>query len=243
MKLLLLFLLSTSLFAQNQKADLKVGETFYYDVTFGSILRGKTVIKYFGKTMYDSTDHIFITYDTRFIGNIYSLHADIYATEDFSPVRIETRIRRPGKLSKGLELFFRDKNMAIFSQVTEGEYEIDTILREHPIQDVTTLPFYLMGVDLEIGSTLDLSLPQGELKLTAVKIEEVVIGEENFSTIRIESEPPGIKIWLNRKNKIPIKVYIAQSKIKMRLNRIEIDESIAVKNMNEKEKVENNEKD
>lgn len=237
-KLILLLLLPFSIFAEDRKRELKVGEMLHYDVTYGTFLKGKTVIRFYGKTIYDSTELFHITYDTKFFANIFNSHINIYATEDLFPVRIETEIKRTGKLSKGLELFYRNKNMAIFSQVIEGKEEVDTILREHPIQDITTLPFYLMGINFDLEDTLKVSLPQGELKLTCAKIEEIMIDEDllnTYSTYLIKSEPKGIKIWLNRgKNKLPIKIHIEQSKIKMLLKKIEIDKSIKVKIKEEK---------
>ncbi len=233
-----LLILSFSIFAESRKAELRVGETLHYDITFGPFLKGKTVIRFYGKTIYDSTELFYMTYDTKFFASIFKSHIDIYATEDFFPVRIETEIKRIGKLSKGLELFYRNKNMAIFSQIIEGKEEVDTILREHPIQDITTLPFYLMGINFDPGDTLQVSLPQGELKLARAKIEEIVIDEDFFntySTYLIKSEPKGFKVWLNRgKNRLPIKIHIEQSKIKMLLKKIEIDKSIKVKIKEEK---------
>lgn len=233
-----LLILSFSIFAESRKAELRVGETLHYDITFGPFLKGKTVIRFYGKTIYDSTDLFYMTYDTKFFASIFKSHIDIYATEDFFPVRIETEIKRIGKLSKGLELFYRNKNMAIFSQIIEGKEEVDTILREHPIQDITTLPFYLMGINFNPGDTLQVSLPQGELKLARAKIEEIVIDEDFFntySTYLIKSEPKGFKVWLNRgKNRLPIKIHIEQSKIKMLLKKVEIDKSIKVKIKEEK---------
>ena len=232
-----LLFLPLLLFSQNQSNQIRVGETLYYDVTFGRFLKGKSIIKFHGKTTYDSKELFYITYDTKFVGNIYNLHADIYANDEFFPVCIKTKIRRPGKLSEGLELFYHDRKMAIFSQIIEGKEEVDTIFRKYPIQDITTLPFYLSRINFVLGDSLKISLPQSELKLRCEKIEEIEVDEENnYSTFLIKSEPKGFKMWLNRgKNRVPIKVYIEQSKIKMLLRKIEIDKSILEKHLDEKE--------
>ena len=235
--LLPLLFLPLLLFSQNQPNQIKVGETLYYDVTFGSFLKGKSIIKFHGKTIYDSKELFYITYDTEFVGNIYNLHADIYANDEFFPVCIKTKIRRPGKLSEGLELFYHDRKMAIFSQIIEGKEEVDTIFRKYPIQDITTLPFYLSRINFVLGDSLKISLPQSELKLRCEKIEEIVVDEENnYSTFLIKSEPKGFKMWLNRgKKRVPIKVYIEQSRIKMLLRKIKIDKSIFEKHLDDKE--------
>jgi hypothetical protein len=172
----------------------------------------------------------FITYDTRFIGNIYNLHADIYANEDFYPLLIETHITRTGTKSQGKEIFFPERNRAIFSQIIEGKLETDTLIREHALQDVTTLPFYFSVLNNEVGSKLEVSLAQGEYVLTYVGIERLEYGEGHdyryYDTYRIESQPPGYKIWIDTKNRLPIKVHIESQKIKMMLAKREIDKSM-----------------
>jgi|GEM_PF-3903966 len=168
----------------------------------------------------------YITYETHFVGNIYSVNADIYATDNFLPLLIETKINRTGKTSHGKELFFPDRRMAIFSQSIDNKQEVDTIFREHPLQDITTLPFYLMNVDFDKMDTMKISLAQGEIKLYKVGKEEVIIGEDNYSTDLIESVDKELKVWLNRKDKLPIKVVIEEQKIKMYLKGEKTDKSI-----------------
>lgn len=172
----------------------------------------------------------YITYDTHFLGNVYNLHADIYTDSSFFPLLIETQITRTGKKSKGREQFYPCKNMAIFSQIIEGVEEIDTLLREHPLQDVTTLPFYFTNIENEIGDTLEVSLAQGEYRLSYVDSEIVEYGEGHdyryYHTYRIESEPEGFKLWLSKKSKIPIRVDIKSQNLKMMLAKREIDKSL-----------------
>ncbi len=284
-----------TLMAMPLQGHFKAGQKITYDVTFGNILKGRAVIKFFGKvtsfteaetltvlgdstgisaefdlpsestlvidadsivkyypadsvggiesdssvgahpipiTMVKETVHniYYITYDTKFIGNIYSLHADIYTNEDFFPLLIETQITRTGNHSQGKELFFPDRNMAIFSQTIGGAEEIDTLIREHPLQDITTLPFYFSVLDNKVGNALNVSLAQGELILTYVDTEIIEYGEGHdyryYNTYRIESEPKGFKIWLNTKNKVPIRVHIENQRIKMIFSKREIDKSI-----------------
>jgi hypothetical protein len=176
-------------------------------------------------------DIYFITYETRFIGNIYSLHADIYTNEEFFPLLIETKITRSGNKSKGKELFFPDRKMAVFSQTIGETEEVDTLRREHPLQDITTLPIYLSQLNKSVGSTLDVSLAQGELTLTYVDTEIIEYGEGHdyryYDTYRIESEPKGFRLWLATKNKVPVKVHIDNQKIKMMLVNREIDKSMS----------------
>jgi hypothetical protein len=275
-------------------AYLKAGQKLTYDVTFGNMLKGHAVIRFFGdvasftevetltvladsggieagldflseSTLVVEADSIvkycpvdsgtvaecdsssddepipittvkekvhkifYITYDTKFIGNIYNVHADIYTNADFFPLLIETKISRTGKKSKGKELFFPDRNMAIFSQTIEGVEEIDTLMREHPLQDITTLPFFFSGQSNEVGNMLDVSLAQGEYKLTYVDTEIIEYGEGHdyryYHTYRIESQPKGFTLWLNKKNNVPVKVHIESQKIKMMLSKREIDKS------------------
>jgi len=184
------------------------------------------------------TNVYYITYETHFVGNIYNVNADIYATDNFLPLLIETKINRTGKTSRGKELFFPDRRMAIFSQSIENKQEADTIFRKHPLQDITTLPFYLMNVDFGEIDTVQISLAQGEIKLYKVGKQEVIIGEDNYNTDLIESESKELKVWLNRKDKLPIKVVIEEQKIKMHLIKKEIDKSIESKLINiNKEKI------
>jgi hypothetical protein len=275
-------------------AHLKAGQKLTYDVTFGNVLKGHAVIKFFGdvasftevetltvmadsaiidagldflseSTLVIEADSIvkycpidsvgeaacdssaeekpiaittvkkkvhsifYITYDTKFIGNIYNLHADIYTNEDFFPLLIETQITRTGNKSKGKELFFPDRNMAIFSQIIEGVEEVDTLWGEHSLQDITTLPFFFSGQSNGVGNTLDVSLPQGEYKLTYVDTEIIEYGEGHdyryYHTYRIESEPKGFTLWLHKNSNVPVKVHIESQKIKMILSKREIDKS------------------
>jgi hypothetical protein len=182
---------------------------------------------------------LYITYDTKFIGNIYNLHADIYADEQFFPLLIETQITRTGNQSRGRELFFPDRNMAIFSQTIGEEQEIDTLLRKHPLQDATTLPFYFSCMESRVGDTLYVSLAQGEYSLSYVDTEIIEYGEgydfRYYHTYRIESEPEGFKLWIDEKNKIPIQVHIESQKIKMILSKREIDKSSSVRPLSEDE--------
>lgn len=186
-----------------------------------------------------TTDIFFITYDTEFFGNLYSLYANIYTRDDFYPLLIETEIKRTGKLSKGLEQFFPDDKMAIFSQVIEGKKEVDTLRRNHPLQDVTTLPFYFKDKNIHIGKLFALSLPQGEYTLKCTKSEDLEFGEgfnyRYYKTNYIESNPEGFYVWLNKKNNIPIKVIIDSQKIKMVLKEEKTDKSIKNKSHNGEE--------
>jgi hypothetical protein len=182
---------------------------------------------------------LYITYDTKFIGNIYNLHADIYADEQFFPLLIETQIMRTGNQSRGKELFFPDRNMAIFSQIIGEKQEIDTLLREHPLQDATTLPFYFSCMENQVGDTLYVSLAQGEYSLSYVDTEIIEYGEGHdfryYHTYRIESEPEGFKLWIGEKIKIPIQVHLESQKIKMILSKREIDKSSSVRPLSEDE--------
>lgn len=273
---------------------LKAGQKLTYDVTFGNVLRGRAMIKFYGKVtsftepetltvmadselidadlevLSDTTliieadsmvkycpvdspanapcdssekgkplpvtivrekvhNIFFITYDTEFIGNIYNLHADIYTNADFFPLLIETKITRTGSKSQGEELFFPERNMAIFSQLIGGVREVDTIIREHPLQDVTTLPFYFSGLNNGVGDTLEVSLAQGEFTLSYTDTEIVEYGEGHdyryYDTYRIESDPEGFKLWLGIKSKVPIKVHMESQKIKMMLSKREFEKS------------------
>lgn len=172
---------------------------------------------------------LYITYDTQFIGNIYNLHADIYTDKDFFPLLIETRITRTGNTSQGKELFFPEKRMAIFSQTIGGVHETDTLVRENPLQDVTTLPFYFSGLNNSIGSSFDVSLSQGEYALTYVDSEIIEYGEGHdyryYNTYRIESQPKDFTLWITMNNKIPVKVHIESQKLKMILAHREIDKT------------------
>ncbi len=183
------------------------------------------------------TNIYYITYETKFIGNIYNLHADIYAMDGFFPLLIETEIKRGGNISSGRELFFPDKKMAIFTQTIENKEEIDTLIRNNPLQDITTIPFYFMGKNIYIGAVFNVSLAQGEYKLTSVALQRLEFGEgfdyRLYETYRVESEPKGFKIWLNKKNNVPIKVYIDYQKIRMVLRKRSIDASVKQKTFNE----------
>ncbi len=187
-------------------------------------------------------DIFYISYDTHFVGNLYHLHADIFTDSVFTPLLIETQITRTGKKSQGEEQFFPAQNMAIFSQRIEGILETDTIIRQHPLQDVTTLPFYLSNMEHGVGTTLDVSLAQGEYNLSYVDEEIIEYGEGHdyryYHTYRIESEPEGFKLWLSKNNKIPVKVYIESQKINMILAKREIDKSIPAEILSEQKVME-----
>ena len=170
----------------------------------------------------ETTNIYYITYDTKFIGNIYNLHADIYTRDDFFPLLIETKINRTGKLSVGHELFFPEKKTAIFSQsIEKGEIDVDTIVRSNPIQDITTLPFYFSKLNLQDSDTFHISLPQGEYKLIHTQDKTIEVGEGedyiSYKTSVFESQPSGLKVYVCKKDKIPIKVNIDTQKIKMLL--------------------------
>jgi len=178
----------------------------------------------------DTTNIYYITYDTKFLGSIYNSHADIYTKDDFSPLFIETKIMRNGKVSHGSEIFYPAQKMAIFSQVIKDEENIDTIIRKNPLQDITTLPFYFLNIDFGVGDSFNISLPQDELKLTCIKIENIQIGGSPdynlYRTYYIESEPQGFNVWLDMNNKIPVKVHIEEQKINMFLKKVEITQSL-----------------
>ncbi|OQX52602.1 MAG: hypothetical protein B5M53_08120 [Candidatus Cloacimonas sp. 4484_209] len=277
----------TSVISGEGKTGLQVGETFLYDVTFSGVLKGKTVITFYGRITYftrmdtiysrvaeplenqtvidstklksllpnsllkkpdttlndsalvpesimvvkaETTNIYYITYDTKFIGNIYNLHADIYTRDDFFPLLIETKISRTGKLSVGHELFFPEKKTAIFSQsIEKGEIDVDTIIRSNPIQDITTLPFYFSKLNLQDSDTFHISLPQGEYKLVHTQDKTIEVGEGedyiSYKTSVFESQPSGLKVYVCKKDKIPIKVNIDTQKIKMLLIKRKINKT------------------
>jgi hypothetical protein len=188
---------------------------------------------------FDKVDIYYITYETAFIGNIYNLHADIYTKEDFFPLYIETEIQRTGNVSHGKELFFPEQKMAIFSQIIGEENEVDTLRGENKLQDVTTIPFYFMNKNITLGSSFDVSLPQGEFELNAVGTENIEIGEDfehqvYYNTYKISSEPKGYTLWLTKVEKLPIKVHMDEQKIRMVLKERDIDPSVTAKIFDEK---------
>jgi hypothetical protein len=185
------------------------------------------------------TDIYYITYDTEFIGNIYDLHAEIYMREDFYPILIETKIIRTGKTSYGKELFFPNKKKAIFMQTIGGVTESDTLIRNNPLQDITTIPFYLMRKKFSLGTTYNVSLPQGEFEINYSEGNRLEVGEgaeyRSYETYKVESNPEGFTVWLDRKTKVPVKVNMEKQKIKMILTKRLINNNIKIKSFTETE--------
>jgi hypothetical protein len=192
------------------------GTKIVYDVSFGALLKGKSTMLYHGMVQLGASRVHSITYTTRFTGGIYSSTAKVYVGEDLFPIRIETEITRSGRKSKGLQEFFPERKMAIFTQVIDNNTKMDTLLREFPLQDITTLPFYLMSRSLKPSDTLEISLPQGEYRFVSEGEEIVELREsDNVRATVIESVPPDIKIWMDSNNRIPIKIHLRNSKILM----------------------------
>lgn len=202
--------------AQNRVFPLEKGTKIIYDVSFGALLKGKSTMLYHGMEQLGASQVHSITYTIRFTGGIYSSSAKVYVGEDLFPIRIETEITRSGRKSKGLQEFFPERKMAIFAQVIGDKKEVDTLTGIFPLQDITTLPFYLMTVSINPADTLRMSLPQGEYMFVSKGKEMIELREnESYRTTAIESVPPDIKVWLNTESRIPLKIHLKKSKILM----------------------------
>jgi len=205
----------------------EVGEVLNYDVTYLLGMRGKAHITVVEKTLWEENEVYHITFDIWVGGDYFSNKIDIYASiTDMLPLRITTDTKRGGKVLKGLQIYRPQERSATFSQTSGQKTKVETFTRKGPIQDITTVVYYLRGLDWLEGQKYPISLKQGEYLVRSDGFEQIKVpfGSQKQKALLVKSDPPALKVWFSIDEKrYPLRIEIGEAlgKFKMNLRNVE----------------------
>jgi hypothetical protein len=188
----------------------KAGEVLDYEVRYLKYMRGTARMTVVAETTYKETPAFHMTQDIR-VGSFFSNHIEILCrNDDLSPLLITTRIQREGGLALGRQVYDPERKRATFSQTQGGRTKTKTVEREHPLQDILTVMYYLRSQPLSEGAFFPISLWEGEYTLRIAGKEEMETNLWQASPCScwvVVSDPPKIRAWLTPDEKrYPVRV-------------------------------------
>ncbi len=192
-------------------------EKLVYELSSGMI-KGKSISIFEGVARDTlGADSLYtINYETHI--SMYSSKTKVYARiPDFVPVYAFSDYKKMGDIYHGEQYYYPDKNEAKFFAQKEGGKKDSTIVKgKYPIQDITTLPYFVRISDVDIGRMWKVSLIQGDYVLKCVgkvpnkKYRNVV---KSDSLWYIRSEDNKIKIYLScDEDKYPVYIKVKNSR-------------------------------
>ena len=188
----------------------KAGEVLDYEVRYLKYMRGTARMVVVAATTYQGVPAFHMTQDIR-VGSFFSNHIEILCRNgDLSPLLITTRIQREGCLALGRQVYDPVRKRATFSQTQGGRTKTKTVEREHPLQDILTVMYYLRSQTLAEGAFFPISLWEGEYTLRIAGKEEMETNLWQASPCScwvVVSDPPKIRAWLTSDGKrYPVRV-------------------------------------
>jgi hypothetical protein len=188
----------------------KAGEVLDYEVRYLKYMRGTARMAVVAETTYQGVPALHMTQDIR-VGSFFSNHIEILCrNDDLLPLLITTRIQREGGLALGRQVYDPVRKRATFSQTQGGRTKTKTVEREHPLQDILTVMYYLRSQPLAEGAFFPISLWEGEytLRITGKEEMETNIWQASpCSCWVVVSDPPKIRAWLTPDEKrYPVRV-------------------------------------
>jgi hypothetical protein len=188
----------------------KAGEVLDYEVRYLKYMRGTARMAVVAETTCQGVPAFHMTQDVR-VGSLFSNHIEILCrTDDLSPLLITTRIKRGDNLALGRQVYDPERKRATFSLTEGGRTKTKTVKREHPLQDILTVMYYLRSQPLAEGAFFPIGLWEGEYTLRVTGKEEMETKPWQASPCScwvVVSDPPKIRIWLTRDEKrYPVRV-------------------------------------
>ncbi len=189
----------------------RVGETLDYELTYLGIFHGSTRLVLKGLTTYQGVPAYRIAEEVD-AGSVFKNHIEAWCRQsDLMPLLITTRMMRKGGLALGRQVYHPERRSATFSLTEQKKSSSATFVRQHPVQDVVTLLYYLRARNLAQGASFPVSMREGEFTLSVTGEESLKCKVEGLDDPQecwvIESNPPRIKAWLTTDERhLPIKV-------------------------------------
>ena len=218
-KLLFYFILLFSVFPLNA---LSIGDSLVFNVKY-TFFSGKTICRVDsisevnGKTVYC------INYDTKISSKIKIKALLFLDTTDLVPVKILTQNNTFGKKSHGKAFFYQDGNLAKFYQWKGESLDSNIFRRKEKVQDVLTLPFFLMSVPFDSLEGKEFGLLQGEFKLKVLGADTLKVKingkKKNLPVIHVKSVPDILDAYISNDSlHLPVIVNAKQSFGRMKLS-------------------------
>lgn len=184
----------------------KKDETIYYDVKLRSFKIGTAKMAYQGVVAKDSRQGALISFLTD-VANFKDLENIYIDLDTFNPLFVMRKISLIIKKETIEEDYSRKRNCVIITKNNKSKNS-RIIASDAPLQHViSSIYYYRILKDFEVGKELLLNLPLYKLKLQVKRIEEVEVPAGKFKAFYIESIPSKYKFWLSADEKrLPLKV-------------------------------------
>jgi hypothetical protein len=133
----------------------------------------------------------------------------IYSDPDtFLPVKIDREVFGWLKSEKITENYDQD-NFTLTITKEGGSKDNKTVIKKDgPIHNAILLPYYAKDIfKFELGNVFNVNLPNRNLQIKLVSIEDVEVPAGTFKAYHFESTPKQIDIWISQdERKIPLKM-------------------------------------
>jgi len=200
---------------------LKIGDNLSFSVKY-TFLGGHTTCSVDSISIIDSTKVYCINYHTK-VSSVIDVKALLYLDKNnLIPVKILTENKVFNKKSHGKALFYRKEKLARFYEWKNGNVDSIEFTRKEEIQDILTLPFFLMTIAKDSINNKRLGLLQGEFTLHIVGYDtlKMKINEKTqfIPAIHLKSDPPIMDAYISNDSfQLPLIVNTKQKIGRMQL--------------------------
>jgi len=218
-KILFYFVLFLSVLPLNA---ISLGDSLVFNVKY-TFFRGKTRCRVDSVSEVNGNPVYCINYSTKISSKI-SIKALLFLdTTDLVPVKILTWNNTFGKKSNGKALFYQKEKLAKFYQWKGESLDSNIFRRKEKVQDVLTLPFFLMSIPFDSLDGKEFGLLQGEFKLKVVGSDTLKVNingkKHKLPVIHVKSIPDILDAYISNDSlHLPVIVNAKQSFGSMKLS-------------------------
>ncbi len=185
----------------------RIGERIVYDIRLGRLRVGQSVFNFVSKSYVNGVLLNYMFFETH-VPQFTDTEA-IYSDPDtFLPVRIERKISKLLARENIVEEYNQKAfTLTITRKKTSGDKQ-EILQKSRSIQNAILLPHQIRTVpDLHVGQTFAYGLPNYDLLVKLVSIEDVETPAGTFKAYHFESDPKKIEFWIKADDsRIPVKI-------------------------------------
>ncbi|MCM8773707.1 MAG: DUF3108 domain-containing protein [Candidatus Omnitrophica bacterium] len=125
------------------------------------------------------------------------------------PLKVERKVKFRGKEEDILEEYDQEEGEITITYIQEGKSKVNIFKQTPPIHNPLEIFFlYVRKMEPIVGNTYEFNLPLIRTKIFVEEIKEVKIKGIKYSVYIMKGEPKNFVIWLDKNEKIPLRVYI-----------------------------------
>jgi len=180
-----------------------VGETITYDVKLGMFKVGSCVFTHSGRVELAGKEADLFTFETRMLR--FSDKETIYSDPvSFLPIKVVRDISMWPKKEMITEEYDQREHTVT---INKGGV-LQVIRKPAPLNNAILLPFFVRKTaKLDIGWSMNATLPTQEFVIRLVRTEKVVVPAGSYDTYYFESTPSKFQIWISAdERRLPVKI-------------------------------------